>query len=204
MWRRSIKCRVHNHKGSDNSSGSHSIRQYWDRWDQNPDPQRINIVGWNHGSHPGEIKPIVCVWDDSPRQTLFRSLNFHSNRGTLLHAPIVFQRDYTCSHHKKTHGHRATDVLICYLFVGSWVGSTECSLPHDLVYYRVGYSKEHWQILDEGRIPWPHRNRKWQRFSGPNLWHHCHDKSDYWQCQSHFDTIKECTWKKLMVQDVSQ
>ena len=106
------------------SSGSHSIRQSWDRGDHYTNPQRSNLDGWNHGSHPDEPQPTLCIWDDSPRKTFCRLPNFHSNGGKLIYASVVFQSDYNWSHHKNPHRKRGADVPTCYQFVGTWVVST--------------------------------------------------------------------------------
>ena len=209
MWRRAIQWRIQDHKGSSKSSGSHSIRQSLYRGDHDLNPQQRNMYGWNHGSHPGELQPTSCVWDYSPRWPFCRIPNFHSNRGPWLYVSVVFQMDYTWSHHKNPHIKIATDIPTCYLLVGAWVGSTEFSLLQDLAYCGGGYIKEHWSSYDRRRIPWTHQHRQWQLFIAPNLWHRCHYKLNDRQCQNCFDTIKECIWNKsdstrcAKVQDIS-
>ena len=190
MWRRAIHWHVRYHKVLSNSLGSHSIQQSWDRGDHDTNPQQSDLYGCNHGSHPGKLQPISCIWDDSSIKTFCRSPNFHSKGGPWLYSPVFFQRGYTWSNHKKPNGQRATGVSTCYLLVGAWLGSTECSLLQELAYCRGRNKKEHWRSHDGGIIPWPHQHRQWQWVSGPNLWYQHHDKSDDWQCQIFFGTIK--------------
>ena len=156
-------------KVSANSSGRHSIRKSWDRVDHDPNPGKSDLYGWNHGSHPGEPQTAACIWDDSPRQPFCRSPNFCSNGVPWLYVHVVFQRDYTWSRHKNSQRQRATDFPTCYLFIRAWVGSTECSLPQDLVYYEGGDTKEHWRSHDGESIPWPHRHSQWKQFSAPTI-----------------------------------
>ena len=72
---------------------------------------------------------------------------------------VVFQIDYTWSHHKNPNRKRATGVPKCYLFVGAWVRSTEFSRPQELAYCGGVDIKEHWRSYDRGIIPWTLRHR---------------------------------------------
>ena len=133
MWRHAIHWHIQEHKGSANSSVSHIIWQYRDRGYHDPNPQQSDLDGWNHGSHPGESQPTLCILYDSPRQPFYISPNFHSNWGPCIYASIVFQRDYTSSHQKNLHRKIAIYVPAFYLFFGTWVRSTECLRPQELV-----------------------------------------------------------------------
>ena len=70
------------------------------------------------------------------------------------------------------------------------------SFPKRLCTLEEEISRNIGEVMTEGLSPWPHQHRQWQWFSGTNLWHRHHNKSDYWQCQSHFDTIKDFIWNK--------
>ena len=143
---------------------------------------------------PNQLRAYGMTVQDNP---FAEAIIFISKKGLWFYASIVFQRDYTWIRQKNLHRQRSTDIPTCYLFVGALVGSTECSLPQELAYCGGGYIKEHWRSCDVGRIPWPHLNTQLHKFSVPNIWYWCHDKSNDWQCQSCVYTIKECIWNKI-------